>query len=89
MFAGIKASLLVVDPVDDRMPMCDNRAVYKGNRQAHRMGCATEYLETEFVGSEACYRPVIVGGGKLHPRISYVETLGTYSGPAVCVSSHS
>lgn len=83
MFAGIKASLLVVDPVDDRMPMCDNRAVYKGNRQAHRMGCATEYFE--FVGSEACYRPVIVGGGKLSPRISYVETLGTYSGPAESV----
>lgn len=83
MFAGIKASLLVA--VDDRMPMCDSRAVYKGNRQVHRMGCTTVYLETEFVGSEACYRPVIVGGGKLHPRISYVETLGTYSGPAESV----
>lgn len=46
------------------------------------LGCATEYLETEFVIGVK----LAIGEGRLaQGYLSYMETLGMYSGPAESV----
>lgn len=82
LFAGIKASLLMA--AADEMFVCDSMAICKGNRQSGM--CYRVLRNWVCYRSEACYRPVIAGEGRLaQGYLSYVETLGMYSGPAESV----